>query len=161
MTIVVRKARPDEGKALGAIGFAAWAASQFAINDAGRVDRKALLTEFEKLGAEQPETIVVAETKGQLAGWGAREDRNQHISDLWVAPEFQGQGVGTMLLRALEAEIAALGLGTVELETLATNTRAIQFYEQHGFVVVWRGEKFSSSLGYAIDKVRMNKSLAI
>jgi [ribosomal protein S18]-alanine N-acetyltransferase len=161
MTIVVRKARPDEGRALGAIGFAAWAASQFAINDAGRTDRKALLNDFEKFGTEQPEMILVAETKGSLAGWGAREDRNHQISDLWVAPKFQGQGVGTLLLDALEAEIAALGLGTAEVETLATNTRAIQFYEQRGFVVVWRGEKFSSSLGYAIDKVRMNKSLSI
>ena len=161
MTIEVRKARPGEGKALGAIGFAAWAASQFAVNDAGRVDRKALLADFEKLGEEHPETILVAETNGQLAGWGAREDQNQHISDLWVAPELQGQGIGTTLLSALETEIAALGMLQAELETLATNTRAIQFYEQHGFVVVWRGEKFSSSLGYAIDKVRMNKSLAI
>jgi hypothetical protein len=27
--------------------------------------------------------------------------------------------------------------------------------------VAWRGQKFSISLGYAIDKVRMNKSLII
>ena len=161
MTIEVRKARPGEGKALGAIGFAAWAASQFAVNDAGRVDRKALLADFEKLGEEHPETILVAETNGQLAGWGAREDRNQHISDLWVTPELQGQGIGTTLLGALETEIAALGLLQAELETLATNTEAIRFYERHGFVVVWRAEKFSSSLGYAIDKVGMNKSLTI
>lgn len=159
MTIVVRKARPGESKALGALGFAAWAASQFAVNDAGRVDRQALLFDFEKLGREQPETILVAEAMGQLAGWGAREDQNQCISDLWVAPESQGQGVGTTLLRALEAEIAALGLVKAELETLATNTKAIRFYERHGFTIAWRAEKFSTSLGYAIDKVGMNKSL--
>jgi ribosomal-protein-alanine N-acetyltransferase len=64
-----------------------------------------------------------------------------------------------VLLRALEAEVAALGLAKVELETLATNTRAVRFYERHGFIVAWRSEKFSSSLGYAIDKVGMNKSL--
>jgi ribosomal-protein-alanine N-acetyltransferase len=159
VTIVVRKARPGESKALGALGFAAWAASQFAVNDAGRVDRQALLFDFEKLGREQPETILVAEAMGHLAGWGAREDQNQCISDLWVAPESQGQGVGTTLLRALEAEIAALGLVKAELETLATNTKAIRFYERHGFTIAWRAEKFSTSLGYAIDKVGMNKSL--
>jgi ribosomal-protein-alanine N-acetyltransferase len=89
MSIVVRRARPGEGKALGAIGFAAWKASEFAMHDAGRADRAALLADFEKLGTEQPETILVAELDGRLAGWGAREDCNQYISDLWVAPEFQ------------------------------------------------------------------------
>lgn len=161
MTVVVRRALPGEGKALGAIGFAAWAASHFAIADAGRVDRAALLADFVRLGEEHPDIILAAEVEGQLAGWGAREDHNHCISDLWVAPDYQGRGVGTALLRALEAEVAALGLLRVELETLATNTRAIHFYERHGFIVEWRGEKFSSSLGYAIDKVRMNKSLTI
>ena len=157
-SIDIRRARPGEGKALGAIGFAAWAASEFAVHDAGRVDRPALLADFEILGTEHPETILVAEMEGQVAGWGAR-DGNQCISDLWVAPAFQGRGVGSALLAALEAEIAALGYSQTELETLAANSRAIGFYERHGFVVAWRGQKFSSSLGYAIDKVGLNKSL--
>lgn len=161
MTIVVRTAQPGEGQALGAIGFAAWAASEFATHDAGRVNSAALLADFEKLGTEQPQTILVAELNGQIAGWGAREDGNQYISDLWVRPEFQGRGVGTELLAALEAEIAELGYVQVELETMAGNSRAIGFYEAHGYVVAWRGQKFSSSLGYAIDKVRMNKNVAI
>ena len=161
MTIVVRRARPGEGKALGAIGFAAWAASAFAVNDRGRVDRRALLADFETLGMERPETILVAEADGRPAGWGAREDRNHCISDLWVSPGWQGRGIGAALLHALEAEVAALGLATVALETLATNAGAIRFYERHGYVVAWRSEKFSRSLGYAIDKVGMNKSLTI
>ena len=158
-SITVRRARAGEGKALGAIGFAAWAASEFAVHDAGRVDRAELLADFEALGTEHPETILVAELEGRIAGWGAREDSNEYISDIWVAPEFQGRGVGTALLAALEAEIAALGSPRAELETLAGNSRAIGFYERRGFVVAWRGQKFSSSLGYAIDKVRLNKSL--
>ena len=157
--IVVRAAGPGEGRALGAIGFAAWAASEFAVHDAGRVDRTALRADFDQLGVERPDTIIVAELDGQIAGWGAREDRNQHISDVWVAPEFQGRGIRTALLAKLEAEITALGHTTAELETLAGNTRAIGFYERHGYVVAWRGQKFSSSLGYAIDKVGMNKNL--
>ena len=159
MSIAVRRARSGEGGALGAVGFAAWQASAFATNDAGRVDRHALLADFTKFGDQYPETILVAEAHGMLAGWGARENGDQRISDLWVAPEFQRRGVGAVLLGALEAEIAALGLKTAELETLAANADAIRFYEKHGFVVVWRAEKFSNSLGYAIDKVGMNKSL--
>lgn len=120
-----------------------------------------MLADFEKLGDDAPHTIIVAEVDGMLAGWGAREHGDHVISDLWVAPGFQGRGVGGVLLAALEAEIYALGLPLAELETLASNSKAIQFYERHGFLVVWRGEKFSSPLGYAIDKVRMNKSLSL
>ncbi len=157
--IAIRRARPGEGRALGAIGFSAWAMSEFAIHDAGRVDRVALLADFERLGIERPETMAVAELDGQVAGWGAREDGDEHISDLWVAPQFQGRGAGSALLTALEAEIGAHGLVRSTLETLAVNTRAIGFYERRGYVVAWRGQKFSSSLGYAIDKVGMNKAL--
>ncbi|QQR35034.1 GNAT family N-acetyltransferase [Devosia oryziradicis] len=143
------------------MGFASWAASEFATNDAGRADRAALLAEFEKFPAEAPHAILVIEVDGEPAGWGAREHGDHVISDLWIAPQFRGIGLGGNLLTALEAEIAAMGLPDAELETLATNYKAIRFYERHGFRVVWRGEKFSSPLGYAIDKVRMNKSLSL
>lgn len=159
MTIVVRKAHAGEGTALGALGFAAWAASAFGREDRGRADRGALLAEFERLGHEQPDTMLVAEVDGRVAGWGAREDRDHVISDLWVSPEYQGRGVGGALLEALVAEISALGGETAELETLASNAKAMRFYEWHGFVVTWRREKFSTPLGYVIDKVGMNKSL--
>jgi ribosomal-protein-alanine N-acetyltransferase len=159
VTVTLRRARPEEAVALGDVGFAAWAASAFAVGDAGRVDRDRLLAEFRAFGVEYADTALVAEADEVLLGWGAREDRNQLISDMWVAPEAQGSGVGRLLLGALVDEIRAAGYPHAELETLASNARAIAFYERHGFNVVWRQEKFSNSLGYAIDKVGMNKSL--
>src|SRR5688500_5413528 len=132
MSIVVRRARPGEGKALGAIGFAAGEASEFAMHDAGRVDRAALLDDFEKLGTEQPETILVAALRGRLAGWGAREDRTRYISALWVAPELQGRGVRPSSRGAPGAETAGLRLSHAERETVAGNTPAIGSYERHG-----------------------------
>lgn len=161
MVIVVRRARPGEGEALGAIGFAAWAASAFGHHDGGRVSRTALLAEFQNFADERRDAILVAEVDGVLAGWGAREHQDHNISDLWIAPDYQNRGIGTALLKAIEAEIAVSGVGEIALETLASNENAIRFYERHGFVVTWRGEKFSSSLGYAIDKVGLNKSLRI
>jgi ribosomal-protein-alanine N-acetyltransferase len=157
--VILRRARPEEAVALGDIGFAAWAESAFAVNDAGRVARDRLLAEFRAFGIEHAPETLVAEDRGRLLGWGAREDRNELISDLWVAPEAQGRGVGGMLLAALVHEIRAAGFAFAQLETLATNTRAIEFYQRHGFSVAWRKQKFSNSLGYAIDKVGMNKSL--
>lgn len=123
------------------------------------MDRDKLRTEFRAFGLEYAPTTLVAEADGAPLGWGAREDRDQRISDLWVSPDAQGRGVGGMLLSALVEEIRAAGYPLAELETLASNERAIGFYQRHGFSIVWRREKFSNSLGYAIDKVGMNKSL--
>ena len=161
MALLLRKARPAEAGPLGDLGFAAWEASEFGRADAGRTDRQALRAEFRRFGETHAPRMLVAEEDGRLLGWGAREDDDTLVSDLWVAPHFQGRGVGGALLVALEREIVAAGYGIAELETLASNVRAIQFYEQHGFMIAWRGEKFSSSLGYAIDKVGMNKSLIV
>lgn len=144
---------------LGDIGFAAWEASAFAVADADRVDRMRLRAEFCDFGAGHADRILVAEAEGRALGWGARERGDGEISDLWVGPDAQGRGVGGQLLSALVEEIRSEGFARAELETLASNAGAIQFYERHGFAITWRKEKFSQALGYAIDKVGMNKSL--
>ena len=159
MQVNVRRPRADEARALGDVGFAAWAASAFATNDRGRVDRLRLLDEFRSFGASHGRCILVAETEGNLLGWGAREAEDQRISDLWVAPAAQGRGVGGVLLGALIAEIEQAGHPVAELETLASNAQAIGFYRRHGFITAWRRETFSQTLGYAIDKVGMTKTL--
>jgi ribosomal-protein-alanine N-acetyltransferase len=159
MTVTLRRARPEEAAALGDIGFAAWAASAFAVADAGRVDRDKLRAEFRAFGFDYAATTLVAEADGVTLGWGAREDRDQRISDLWVGPEAQGRGVGRALLAALVEEIRVAGYPQAELETLASNAQAVGFYQRHGFGIVWRRDKFSPSLGYAIHKVGMSREV--
>lgn len=161
MTIHLRPAEAAEAVALGDVGFAAWAASEFSRADAGRVDRAQLRAEFRAFGATHAARTLVAVRGDALLGWGAREDGDDLISDLWVAPDHQGTGIGGRILAALVEEIAAAGYAMARLETLASNTGAIRFYEKHGFLVAWRAQKFSSTLGYAIDKVGMNKSLTV
>ena len=160
MSVTIRRARPEEAAALGDIGFAAWAASAFALNDAGRADRISLRDAFRAFGVTHAPTMLVAEADGSALGWGAREHSDQSISDLWVVPGAQGRGVGGLLLAALVDEIRVAGHAIAELETLAANEGAVRFYERNGFSIIWRAEKFSPALGYAIDKVGMNKSLS-
>lgn len=156
----IRQAQPGEGDTLGDLGFAAWEASVFGRHDAGRTDRGALREAFRRFCRQAPEAILVAEADGLLLGWGAREHHDEQVSDLWVAPHSQGRGVGGLLLGALLDQIAAAGHDHAKVETLAGNIGAIAFYQRHGFAEVWRAEKFSAALGYAIDKVGMNKSLS-
>jgi ribosomal-protein-alanine N-acetyltransferase len=160
VSVVLRRARSEEAEALGEIGFAAWEASAFAVADAGRVDRARLRVEFHSFGVEHHARILVAEAAGRVLGWGAREHGDDEVSDLWIHPAEQRRGVGSLLLGALVAENRAAGYDRAVLETLASNEKAIRFYERHGFAVVWRNETFSQTLGYAIDKVGMNKSLS-
>jgi ribosomal-protein-alanine N-acetyltransferase len=52
---------------------------------------------------------------GVLAGLGASEDRDNHISDIWVAPENEGKGVGSALIAALEERFRVAGFATIAI----------------------------------------------
>lgn len=83
----------------------------------------------------------VAEREGGvigLAGLEVGKGRLRHSGHvfLFVAREFQGQGMGGRLLATL-LDVADnwLMLRRVELTVFATNARAKALYERHGFVV--------------------------
>lgn len=156
---IITSALPDHAESMGDAGFAAWAQSAFGLHDAGRTDHRKLRDEFIRFCREKPETVLVARAGDAILGWAAREDMDNIISDLWVAPDAQGQGVGAALLAALEDAIAKQGFGFVELETFAGNAGAVRFYERQGYEAIWRGMKFSASLNYELDKVRFRKAL--
>lgn len=58
-----------------------------------------------------------------------------YLSRIEIAPEVQGGGVGTTLLRGLLDRARASGASAVELHVLQLN-RARRLYERLGFVVV-------------------------
>ena len=55
------------------------------------------------------------------------------IENLYVDPRERRAGVGTALLRAAEASLAAAGATTVRLEAMASNDAARQFYTAQGY----------------------------
>ncbi len=70
------------------------------------------------------------------------EDGTLLMDGIFVEPDARGQGVGTALLRAIEAHAASLDLQSVRLDVVDTNPRARAFYEREGF-----REKSVESLG--------------
>ncbi len=50
-----------------------------------------------------------------------------------VDVDFQGLGLGKRLMSELEIAMKLQGISTIALEVLATNSRAIHFYEYHNF----------------------------
>jgi ribosomal protein S18 acetylase RimI-like enzyme len=76
----------------------------------------------------------VARINNQLVGFTSpcREDDQWRIGQLYVAPKFQGQGIGSKLLQS-----ALEWLGPkkdVFLHVLSYNQNAIDLYERFGFV---------------------------
>ena len=59
--------------------------------------------------------------------------REAHISELIVAEEARGQGIGTKLLAAAEAFFAGKGFDNLNLTTY--RFQAPEFYRKHGFTL--------------------------
>jgi ribosomal protein S18 acetylase RimI-like enzyme len=93
------------------------------------------------LWAEPPLTIDVEDWRqgwvavvdGEIAG--AMLTHEDWLSDLWMLPPFRSVGIGALLLRQAEAEIAGRKYATARLRVVASNNRAQAFYRRHGWVV--------------------------
>jgi ribosomal protein S18 acetylase RimI-like enzyme len=59
------------------------------------------------------------------------------IESLAVLPSHRGQGIGTRLLDALEAELAAIGIRDLILGVLPGNAEAIRLYQRRGYRPTW------------------------
>ena len=70
-----------------------------------------------------------------IAGYGVMSvaSGEGHILNLCVAPDFQGQGIGTALFRAQLVAAEALNVNTLFLEVRASNTVALSLYRKNGF----------------------------
>jgi GNAT superfamily N-acetyltransferase len=71
--------------------------------------------------------LAVATKTGQRAGM---------LDILFVRPRARGKGVADELVREVAEQLRAQGVGTLELEVLATNSDARAIYERWGFAPV-------------------------
>ena len=58
------------------------------------------------------------------------------VTELWVAEELRGQGVGKALMDKAKEVAVAQGRRTIILETQSCNTNAIGFYLHQGFELI-------------------------
>lgn len=156
----IRSAREDDAAVLAAIGMRAWESAV-----AGWIDTALMRVNAERAFAAFTQrsylTIDVAEQGGQVTAWAARENFDNHITDLWVDPIWQGQGFGRMLLEKLEAEIGAQDYGSVRIETHSQNTHAIEFLKRQGYAISWMTAAWSPQLDRDVDTVGLVKALAV
>ena len=107
-------------------------------------------------GIEDPpegSELFVADEGGRIAGFMYlvttsdfyTKEKHGHVSDLVVAREGEGRGVGRALLAAGEEWARERGYRLLSLKVFGDNERARRLYER---------------IGYATDTIKMVKSLA-
>jgi DNA-binding MarR family transcriptional regulator/GNAT superfamily N-acetyltransferase len=85
--------------------------------------------------------FVVATSDGRPVACGGvqRVDADTgEIKRMWVDPGWRGAGLGSRMLRHLEAEAARLGHARVVLDTNGTLVEAIAMYERAGYAHIGR-----------------------
>jgi GNAT superfamily N-acetyltransferase len=97
--------------------------------------------------------VVVAEREGRILGTGSLA--GAEILGVFVLPEFQGQGLGGMIMNALEQKALASGAGEVEL-SISLPSRA--FYENLGYEVV-ADRSFDVGEGQTLNYWQARKAL--
>jgi tRNA threonylcarbamoyladenosine biosynthesis protein TsaE len=79
--------------------------------------------------------LFVAVSDGEVVGTigCSLSGAEGHLRGMAVLPSWQGRGVAAALLQAAEAELLGACCTRVTLDTTEPLTRAIRFYERHGF----------------------------
>ena len=132
----IRKAETADAPRLADIAFRAWEAGILPLLSNQPGLRDAERRRLSHAVAEQLSSIIVAVVDGVAVAWCSRSKRRAYIPFLFVAPEFQGHGVGSMLLRRMESMLELQGAERVHLETPADNVRAVRFYERQGYRIL-------------------------
>ena len=134
--IVIRKAEVADGRRLADIAYRAWESGILPLLTERPGMREAEQRRLTQAVAETLDRIVVAEVDGVVVAWCSRAARRAYIPYLFVMPELQGNGLGSMLLRRVETILELAGAERVQLETPADNVLAVRFYEKQGYKIL-------------------------
>ncbi|TCV72507.1 ribosomal-protein-alanine N-acetyltransferase [Neorhizobium sp. R1-B] len=156
----IRNAREDEVDTLAEVGFRAWEKAMISIGEMTDM-RESAFSAFQNFTHSSWLTITIVEQGGNVAGWAAREKLDELISDFWIDPAFQGQGLGKLLLEEIEAQIVHQGFEVARVETHARNTEAVGFFEKHGYSVNWLTVAYSPKIDRDVQSVGLSKRLVV
>lgn len=97
-------------------------------------------------------SYALAENPGEM------KIREMKLEQLYLLPEYCGQGLGRLMMRHVEQQARACGCGTLMLQVNKHNDIAIAFYRKSGFTV--REEAvFDIGNGFVMDDYVMEKAL--
>jgi ribosomal protein S18 acetylase RimI-like enzyme len=140
-TIDIRRAEPKDAAAIADVHNASWSGAY-----AGIIPHKALTAMLARRGPQwwsnairRATSVLVAEMGGQIVGYATfgrnrvRELAQQgEIYELYIAPEYQGVGLGSRLFAAARDALGRHGLEGLVVWALEDNGGAVTFYEGLG-----------------------------
>jgi len=154
----IRNAREDETETLREIGLRAWEKAMLNVGEMAGI-RDNARDAFDNFTRQAWLTITVVEKNGTVVGWAAREGLDELISDFWIDPPFQHQGLGSALLAEIEADIVRQGFSIARVETHARNDEAVSFFEKHGYRISWLTATYSPKLDREVQTIGLVKEL--
>jgi len=136
LNTIIRKAIPAEIETLADIAFVAWERDLLPFLNEAMASRTAEKARLEAAVREGLDRVIVAEVNGVCVGWYQRMRGRAYIPFLFVTPLLQNQGVGSALLRRMESLLELEGHERIQLDTLADNVRAVNFYQHQGYQIL-------------------------
>jgi len=122
------------------------------------------LTWFRRHDARHP--VVVAEVAADISGWASLNQFSarpayRYVADLsvYVDRDWRGKGVGTLLLREIEARARSLGYHKIVLSAFPFNQAGMRLYEKFGFRTVGIYHEQGLVDGRWVDTIIMEKLL--
>ncbi len=81
---------------------------------------------------------VVAVSEGRIVGYASvyfrKNSRISHLESIAVDPDYQGRGLGKMLLDEVEKISIGMNCTLIVLETFEKNAAALRLYERSGYL---------------------------
>jgi GNAT superfamily N-acetyltransferase len=126
----IRAAGRDELEEIGRLYHAVWRETQAPLQPPGVAACRDEAFFIERV-KRFPVPPLAAYSQGRLLGFAAWAEN--HLGQLYVAPEGRGLGLGRVLLQASEHAIWASGFDQAHLHCLVGNDGARSFYERCGW----------------------------
>ncbi|MGA8599787.1 MAG: GNAT family N-acetyltransferase [Beijerinckiaceae bacterium] len=148
--ISIRNARPADAEAIAEVHDAAWRDAYRGIIPGRELERMIARRgpRWWQAAISRGSRLVVLDFGGRIAGY-ASYGRNRvpampysgEIFELYLAPEFQGLGMGRRLFEAARRDLNDHGYVSTLVWALADNQRALDFYTRLGGKIIRRAEE--------------------
>jgi ribosomal-protein-alanine N-acetyltransferase len=136
LNTIIRRALHSEIETLADIAFVAWERDLLPFLNGPAASRHAERTRLSAAVRDGIDRVIVAEVDGVAVGWCQRARGRAYVPFLFVTPLLQNRGVGSALLRRMESMLELEGADRVQLDTLADNVRAVNFYQHQGYQIL-------------------------
>jgi len=146
---IIRPARPDEYDEVARVWMNSWVST--GLEDASDAVLARLRARI-AMGAEKGSSFYVADDNGKLAAMLTLHLPDRYLDQLFVAPEYQGDGLGRQLLAFTRQQMP----DEIWLRCVRENEKAWRWYEREGFV--FEKEEVEPAIGRVMKYYRWRKS---